>query len=131
MLLCARGGGGRCSLDKEVAVYFVYVWKQFKPTPPQKSQQFPIGRIAGNIIILIVTMRFLLLAFVLGLAAEFADALRFAHNPVSVDTEVLIVGRPARLTCNYVKYRTESVREISWFIGYAGGKIRHKLLCSK
>ena len=48
------------------------------------------------------------------------QSLRFAHNPVSVDSEVLIVGRPARLTCNFVKYRTESVREITWYLGYAG-----------
>jgi hypothetical protein len=25
-----------------------------------------------------------------------------------------------RLTCNYVKYRTEAVREISWYVGYSG-----------
>ena len=31
-----------------------------------------------------------------------------------------IVGRPAKLTCNYVKFRTESVREIAWFAGYNG-----------
>ena len=65
---------------------------------------------------------------------------RFAHNPVTVDTEAskmnlhcnsvqnqiivsplpqaIIVGRPARLKCNYVKYRTESVRQIKWFAGY-------------
>ncbi|XP_059091785.1 uncharacterized protein LOC131887243 [Tigriopus californicus] len=46
--------------------------------------------------------------------------LRFAHEPVTVDTDVLIVGKPARLTCNFVKYRTESVREITWFLGYSG-----------
>jgi hypothetical protein len=39
---------------------------------------------------------------------------------VTVDTQVLIVGRPARLKCNFVKYRTEAVREIKWFAGYTG-----------
>ena len=32
--------------------------------------------------------------------------------------QAIIVGRPARLKCNYVKYRTESVRQIKWFAGY-------------
>jgi hypothetical protein len=47
-------------------------------------------------------------------------SLRFGPKSVSVDTEVLIVGRPARLTCNYVKYRTENVRDIRWYAGYTG-----------
>ncbi len=50
----------------------------------------------------------LLLSFTLG------RALKFGPTPVSVDTEVLIVGRPATLECNYVKYRTETVREVEW-----------------
>ena len=36
--------------------------------------------------------------------------------------QAIIVGRPARLKCNYVKYRTESVRQIKWFAGYPGFK---------
>ncbi len=51
-----------------------------------------------------------------------ATALRFGHNPVTVDTVVLMAGRPSRLKCNYVKYRTESVREIKWYAGYTGFK---------
>ena len=65
-------------------------------------------------------MKFLLLLSLSALLAAFAEGLRFGHNPVTVDTEALIVGKPAKLTCNFVKYRTESVREISWFLGYSG-----------
>jgi len=64
------------------------------------------------------TLAFLLLAVYYGSVS----ALRFAHSPVTVDTEAIIVGRPARLKCNYVKYRTESVRQIKWFAGYPGFK---------
>jgi hypothetical protein len=39
-----------------------------------------------------------------------AEGLRFGHDPVTVDTGVLVVGQPSRLTCNYVKYRTEARR---------------------
>ena len=46
--------------------------------------------------------------------------LRFTSEPVTVDSKVLMVGRPARLTCNFVKYRTENVREIKWFVAYTG-----------
>ena len=35
-----------------------------------------------------------------------------------LESQAIIVGRPARLKCNYVKYRTESVRHINWFVGY-------------
>lgn len=60
-----------------------------------------------------------LLAF-LAASPPSAAALKFGPTPVSVDTEVLIVGRPARLTCNFVKYRTETVREVDWFVAYSG-----------
>ena len=70
---------------------------------------------------------FLLLLLSLAQLFSLGHGLRFAHHPVSVDSEVLIVGRPARLTCNFVKYRTESVREITWYLGYSGfnSKIFH------
>ncbi len=51
-------------------------------------------------------------------------ALKFGPTAVTVDTEVLIVGRQATLTCNYVKFRTETVREIDWFAGYSGFRTR-------
>ena len=54
-----------------------------------------------------------------------ALALRFDMNPITVDSEVIVVGRPTKLTCNYAKFRTESVREITWFIGY--GSIRTQM----
>ncbi len=65
-----------------------------------------------------VTMKLLLIL----LASVFpsAQGLRFGPSPVSVDSVVLIVNRPATLTCHYVKYRTESIREIDWFVAYSG-----------
>jgi len=47
-------------------------------------------------------------------------ALRFSHVPITVDSDVILVNKPAELTCNYVKFRTETVREINWFISYQG-----------
>merc|ERR1719331_1841266 len=47
-------------------------------------------------------------------------ALRFSHVPITVDSDVILVNKPAELTCNYVKFRTETVREINWFITYQG-----------
>ena len=47
-------------------------------------------------------------------------ALRFSHVPVEVDSDVILVNKPAELKCNYVKFRTETVREINWFISYPG-----------
>ncbi len=41
--------------------------------------------------------------------------INFAFSPITQ-----VIGRPAKLTCNYVKFRTESVREITWFAGYNG-----------
>jgi len=50
-------------------------------------------------------------------------ALRFDINdPITVDTDVILVGKPAILKCNYMKFRTENVREISWYIAYDGFK---------
>ena len=66
---------------------------------------------------------FLLLLLLLS-APEPTSALRFSHNPISVDTDVLVVGRPSTLTCNYVKFRIETIREISWFFGYNGMKMK-------
>jgi len=47
-------------------------------------------------------------------------ALRFSHVPIEVDSDVILVNKPAELKCNYVKFRTETVREINWFISYPG-----------
>ena len=50
-------------------------------------------------------------------------ALRFDINdPITVDTDVILVGKPAILKCNYMKFRTENVREITWYIAYDGFK---------
>ena len=47
-------------------------------------------------------------------------ALRFSHVPITVDSDVILINKPAELSCNYVKFRTETVREINWFITYQG-----------
>merc|ERR1719259_52145 len=57
-------------------------------------------------------------------AADVCWGLRFAHIPITVDTEILIVGQPSKLTCDYVKFRFETVREIKWFAGYNGMKMK-------
>ena len=70
--------------------------------------------------------------FVIGLFLAFGSvsALRFSHPPITVDSDVILVNKPATLKCNYVKFRTEDIREITWYIGYGGfkGKVRPKIL---
>jgi hypothetical protein len=56
------------------------------------------------------------------------EALRFAPSPITVDTEVILINRPATLTCNYVKFKTESVREITWYAAYEGFRSKVDLL---
>merc|ERR1712227_262676 len=69
-------------------------------------------------------LQLLLLALV-GLCS--VHALRFSTPSITVDSDAIIVGRPAKLTCNYVKFRTESVRGIGWYLSYEGfrSKIFH------
>ena len=50
--------------------------------------------------------------------AAAVEGFRFAHFPITIDTDFLIVGKPSTVTCNYVKKRVEKVREITWFAGY-------------
>ncbi len=52
------------------------------------------------------------------------SALRFDTEPVTADTGVLTVNNPSKLTCNYVKFSTENVREIVWYAGYNGMKTK-------
>ena len=70
--------------------------------------------------------------FVIGLFLAFGSvsALRFSHPPITVDSDVILVNKPATLKCNYVKFRTEDIREITWYIGYGGfkGKVRQRNL---
>ena len=54
----------------------------------------------------------------IALLAAAAEGFRFAHFPITIDTDFLIVGKPSTVTCNYVKKRVEKVREITWFAGY-------------
>ena len=58
-------------------------------------------------------------------------ALRFSHVPITVDSDVILVNKPAELTCNYVKFRTETVREINWFITYQGFSAKVKFIYSE
>ena len=48
------------------------------------------------------------------------DALRLRDPAVITNSDILMVGQPARLTCNYLKASSEKVREIIWYAGYAG-----------
>jgi len=61
-------------------------------------------------------LNFLILIFVTDLSL----ALRFGNIPITVDSDVILVNKPTLLKCNYVKFRTETVREINWFISYKG-----------
>ena len=36
--------------------------------------------------------------------------------------QVIVVGRPTRLHCNYVKQRQDNVDTIKWTVGYSGFK---------
>ena len=65
--------------------------------------------------------------FIFCTLVAFATALRFSNDPITVDTDVILVNQPAKLTCNYVKFRTETVREISWFIAYSGFRSKVRL----
>lgn len=58
--------------------------------------------------------------------ATFVNGLRFDTDPVTTDTGILTVNRPSKLTCNYVKFKTENVREIVWYAGYNGIKTKVK-----
>ena len=48
------------------------------------------------------------------------EALRMKQPAVTSSSDVLMVGVPARLTCNYIKYQSEKIREITWYAGYNG-----------
>ena len=51
---------------------------------------------------------------------EIVQALRMKDPAITSSSDILMVGVPARLTCNYIKYQSERVREITWFAGYNG-----------
>ena len=48
------------------------------------------------------------------------DGLRFKQPAITASSDFLMVNVPARLTCNYLKYVSEKVREITWYAGYNG-----------
>jgi len=51
------------------------------------------------------------------------NALRIGHNgqeAITSSSDILMVGVPARLTCNYIKFQSEKIREITWYAGYNG-----------
>merc|ERR1711936_1233929 len=58
----------------------------------------------------------LLLVSIFGLSL----GLRFSHVPITVESDVILINKPTELTCNYVKFRTETVREINWYMSYQG-----------
>ena len=51
---------------------------------------------------------------------EMVNALRMKDPAITSSSDILMVGVPARLTCNYIKYQSERVREITWYAGYNG-----------
>ena len=55
------------------------------------------------------------------------DGLRMKQPAITSSSDILMVGVPARLTCNYIKYQSEKVREITWYAGYNGMSRKVKL----
>lgn len=48
------------------------------------------------------------------------NGLRMKPTAITSSSDILMVGVPARLTCNYIKYQSEKIREITWYAGYNG-----------
>lgn len=48
------------------------------------------------------------------------QGLRMKPTSVTSSSDILMVGVPARLTCNYIKYQSEKIREVTWYAGYNG-----------
>ena len=69
-----------------------------------------------------ILLKFLLVAIISSNNGAI-DALRIGHNgqeAITSSSDILMVGVPARLTCNYIKFQSEKVREITWYAGYNG-----------
>ena len=62
----------------------------------------------------------LLLVAIIATNNEIVNALRMKAPAITSSSDILMVGVPARLTCNYIKYQSERVREITWYAGYNG-----------
>ena len=62
----------------------------------------------------------LLLVAIIAVNNEIVQALRMKDPAITSSSDILMVGVPARLTCNYIKYQSERVREITWYAGYNG-----------
>ena len=62
----------------------------------------------------------LLLVAIIAANNEIVQALRMKDPAITSSSDILMVGVPARLTCNYIKYQSERVREITWYAGYNG-----------
>ena len=48
------------------------------------------------------------------------EAIRMKSPAIKLNSDILMVGVPARLTCNYVRMRSEDIRDITWYAGYGG-----------
>ena len=66
------------------------------------------------------TLTLLLLVAIIAANNEIVKALRMKDPAITSSSDILMVGVPARLTCNYIKYQSERVREITWYAGYNG-----------
>ena len=62
----------------------------------------------------------LVLVVVIASKDGIVNGLRMKQPAITSSSDILMVGVPARLTCNYIKYQSERVREITWYAGYNG-----------
>jgi len=62
----------------------------------------------------------LILVSIIATKDGIVDGLRMKQPAITSSSDILMVGVPARLTCNYIKYQSEKVREITWYAGYNG-----------
>jgi len=47
-------------------------------------------------------------------------ALQMKNPAITAGSDILAVGVPVKLTCNYFKFMTEKIRKITWYAGYDG-----------
>jgi len=65
-------------------------------------------------------LAFILFFAILANQQGIVEGLRMKPVAITSSSDILMVGVPARLTCNYIKYQSEKIREITWYAGYNG-----------
>ena len=53
---------------------------------------------------------------ILGSSSSAFNFFKFTPITVAPDPETILLNKPVELTCNYVKFQSENVREITWYI---------------